>query len=61
LFVLAESMNSWFASLFPAQLILVVAGPEEEEEPSGESPPPDSDPLSDQSFTAVGVREDIGL
>jgi len=33
------------ASLFPAQLILVVAGPEEAKNLAGQNPPPDSDPL----------------
>jgi hypothetical protein len=39
--------------LFPAVLILLVAGPEGGEEPSGESPPPDSDPFSDAEFAKV--------
>jgi hypothetical protein len=35
---------------FPAQLILVVAGPEEAKNHSGKSPPPVSDPFSDLEF-----------
>jgi hypothetical protein len=38
---------------FPAELTLVVAGPEEAKNLAGRYPPPDSDPFSDAEFSEI--------
>ena len=45
-----SELNQWIHNssfLFPARLVLRMAGPEEAKNSSGKRPPPDSDPLSD--------------
>src|SRR5262249_36932302 len=57
-----ECIHTVLSFFFPPLVVLWMAGPEETKNLAGqESPPPDSNPLPNQSFTAVTVREDIGL
>jgi hypothetical protein len=44
------------SSFFPAELILVVAGPEETKDLAGKDPPPDSDPSKQVRPTRQAVK-----
>jgi len=52
----AESMKSWVSLFFyPAEFILVVAGPERQRTKPGKRPLPDSDPFSDAGLRKIAA------
>jgi hypothetical protein len=55
LFVLIDSMDSWFFLSFSAELVLDSSGdPQEAKNLAGKNPPPDSDPYNvSNSFTEL--------